>query len=144
MLGRSSRMMTGTGKRVLAHPTTLTSSQDSPPPSHPLKLPSKNHAKTASYPKPQSSSTPTTQLAPFTLLHLFLPESYQTGLGLGQISCWLITIQILSSSPSGVLVNSYQNDPKSQGIADGYSGVQYKESSRNFGHQQFVTIVVII
>jgi len=42
----------------------------------------------------------------------------QTGLGLGQISCWLITIQILSPSPSGVLVNSYWNDPKSQGIAD--------------------------
>ena len=47
-----------------------------------------------------------------------LPESYQTGLGLGQISCWLITIQILSPSPSGVLVNSYWNDAKSQGIAD--------------------------
>jgi len=47
-----------------------------------------------------------------------LPESYWTGLGLGQISCWLITIQILSPSPSGVLVNSYRNDPKSQGIAD--------------------------
>ena len=47
-----------------------------------------------------------------------LLESYQTGLGLGQISCWLTTIQILSSSPSGVLVNSYQNDPKSQGIPD--------------------------
>jgi len=47
-----------------------------------------------------------------------LPEFYQTGLGLGQISCWLITIQILCPSPSGVLVNSYWNDPKSQGIAD--------------------------
>ena len=43
---------------------------------------------------------------------------YWAGLGLGQISCWLITIQILCPSPSGVLVNSYQNDPKSQGIAD--------------------------
>ena len=51
-------------------------------------------------------------------------DSYQTGLGLGQISCWLITIQILYPSPSGVLVefqwslsgvlvNSYWNDPKS-------------------------------
>jgi len=47
-----------------------------------------------------------------------LLESYRTGLGLGQISCWLITIQTLSPSPSGVLVNSYWNDPKSQGIAD--------------------------
>ena len=45
-------------------------------------------------------------------------DSYQTRLGLGQISCWLITIQILYPSPSGVLVNSYWNDPKSQGIAD--------------------------
>ena len=47
-----------------------------------------------------------------------LPESYQTELGLGQISCWLITIQILYPSPSGVLVNSYWNNPKSQGIVD--------------------------
>ena len=47
-----------------------------------------------------------------------LLESYWTGLGLGQISCWLITIQILCPSPSGVLVNSYWNDPKSQGIVD--------------------------
>jgi len=44
--------------------------------------------------------------------------SYWTGLGLGQISCWLITIQILYPSPNGVLVNSYWNDPKSQGIVD--------------------------
>ena len=48
----------------------------------------------------------------------FLLYSYQTELGLGQNSCWLITIQILYRSPSGVLVNSYWNDPKSQGIAD--------------------------
>jgi len=47
-----------------------------------------------------------------------VPDSYWTGLGLRQISCWLITIQILYPSPSGVLVNSYWNDPKSQGIAD--------------------------
>ncbi|EDQ98782.1 uncharacterized protein LACBIDRAFT_335664 [Laccaria bicolor S238N-H82] len=64
----------------------------------------------------------------FTLLHLFLPDSYWTprflldsywtGLGLGQFLCWLITIQFLCPSPSGVLVNSYWNGPKSQGIAD--------------------------
>jgi len=71
-----------------------------------------------------------------------LPESYWTGLGLGQISCWLITIQILSPSPSGVLVNSYWNDPKSQGMGIVESSTrspvgisEYKESSRNFGHQ---------
>ena len=45
-----------------------------------------------------------------------LLESYQTELGLGHISCWLITMQILYPSPSGVLLNSYWNDPKSQEI----------------------------
>ncbi|EDR13486.1 uncharacterized protein LACBIDRAFT_322457 [Laccaria bicolor S238N-H82] len=45
-------------------------------------------------------------------------ESYWTGLGLGQISCWLITIQILYPSPSGILVNSYWNDPKPPGIVE--------------------------
>ena len=60
----------------------------------------------------------------FTLLHLFLLDSHWTpGILLDwtrtrQISCWLITIQILYPSPSGVLVNSYWNEPKSQGIAD--------------------------
>ena len=54
----------------------------------------------------------------FTLLHLFLPDSYWTEVGLRQISCWLSSIQTLYPSPSGVLVNSYWNDPKSQGIAD--------------------------
>jgi len=60
----------------------------------------------------------------FTLLHLFLPDSYWSS-GILLDSARTQTDFMLAdhhtnfvSSPSGVLVNSYWNDPKSQGIVD--------------------------
>ena len=60
-----------------------------------------------------------------------LPDSYWILLGLQQISYWLITIQIWYPSPTGVLVNSYWNTRNCGFLRNGYTGVQYKESSRS-------------
>ena len=57
-----------------------------------------------------------------------LLDSYWILLGLQQISYWLITTQIWYPSPTGVLVNSYWNDPKSQEIVDS-QGMGIVESS---------------